>query len=927
MTGLPLVSQSAPHAQSTLTTPPPHGPKQLLWRAPQRLSNNPLLVDERQSPQVPPISLEKALQRPIFNVPEGGPQLVSLIDERQGRRIDFPTTLPSYYSWIQEMMQQPVATVEMTLLTPAPQQAEIFRETVASLADERPTGGRLLAALTLSDQQMMRPISRYAPPPRGMQRPGPSVFHDGIPTIEMVPMDAPAEGPPHALGESMQNMGIRPMDEQALSDIPVVELAQLEDPATLMEPPPQRSMALPHARAARDTEQDDIDPMPALPLGMGIPLQPMMPARGKQPEPPAQRPNPGLLQQTPPQPFRPASPSGQALPMLPSPTGSMPPVDRHDTTPAIQLQSARGATPAQPGAGQSHAQDAPLDRPPRRRSLENKLEMSASIAPATGLTPPEGRAPTHADWLNEALANMPAPPLPLGLGDGPYAEMIQQARASGQVIAAGQIESNDHAKLVLIWPEPIQFEKQVTGKEALLRFNAPFNPKDLDKALAELTGWLGDVRYGYDTLLVRASMAGTNFDVVVDGQSMIIGISRPPPEPERDERRAQTESRLRYLQTKAMREEGALYSAKARMSGLLSEDLTNTEFLAEQGNLEQDLGRWRHAVALYDRGLEQAPGEFNIIYAKANQIYTHGDWADVGQTYKNTSTSNERQVSSYSRYHHTFRHHWDMTLQAKHGSVSIDNLLRSDGTTAIRAEESWWQEALSMGYDYDHGDRAELELQHANKGGLGVTATQIWITPFSSRTTLQASYRAMYEGLALSLADGGHRSKLELSRLDFWPNSWRSIVTGSVNRYGFETDENAVESIILSGSLRYDLLQRPNQEISYTVEKEYVDEKSKAQRQDAGGNLFYLFPIDDRETHSLNFGWYEPLTDYLRYDASVGYSYDRLTKAKGPAWQIGLVYEPLADLETGLRLQGSVSSSNGVAGRTESFSWYLRFRF
>ncbi|MEG3639887.1 tetratricopeptide repeat protein [Magnetococcus sp. PR-3] len=926
MTGLPLVSQSAPHALSeVIPHKRPNGPKQLSWNSPIKQHNSPLFVDERRSDiiQLPDDSLDHVLSKPTFNIPEGGLQIIALVDERPGLRTDFPTAIPSYYSWIQEMLQQPVQTVEMYTVDEAGH-LSLPQAQPDSLADERPVGGQLVASLSTRSATSSRTMSRFTPPPRGMQRPTPQPLNADIPVIEMLPMDEPiiemvpmaeaTDNRPEAYLYPRQQRSEQTKfsEPQSIQVVEMVQLAQVQDTPSITLPSPEPAPLFNSPRTANTRPLPPIklpeEEPPLTPMSLGIPLQPMMPARrGGPPVEPTKR----------------SVPTRPEAPQTSSPTEPPSDVQRSQARENISLMSHDEPLP---GQASTTVQDAPMGMPPRRREdLNGSLASnSASLQPAKSLTTSVPTSGNNA-WLDDAIGAMPPPPVPASDQAGPYGALISEAQTTGQVVSSGNIESEDRAKLVLVWPEPINFEKKIKGRETLLRFNTHFNPKELDKSIADLKGWLSDVRYGYDTLLVRATMAGTGFNVVADGRSLIISMTRPPPEPERDERRAQTESRLRYLQTKAMREDKALYSAKARMTGLLSEDMQNIEFLAEQGNLEQDLGRWRRAVALYDRGLEQAPGEFNIVYAKANQIYTHTNWADVGQTFKNSTNNNERQVSSTARYHHTFRHHWDATLKVEHGSIAISNLVRGDGSTTTRAEEDWWSEGVTLGYDYDNGDRAELGLHHTDKGVTGASAKHIWTTPFSSRTTLEATYREMYTGLAVAVADGGHRSKLELSRLDFWPNSWRSILTAGVNHYGINEDENAAESVTLSASFRYDLLQRPNQEVSYTVEKEMVD--NLAERYTAGGAPYFLLPLEDRETHSINFGWFEQITDYLRYDAAVGYSYDRLTKAKGPAWQLGLTYEPLADLETGIRAQGAVSSTQGTVGRTETINWFLRIRF
>nr|CRH06949.1 conserved protein of unknown function [Candidatus Magnetococcus massalia] len=916
MIGLPLTSQSTNRsALSSMDAPQPRAPLPLSWShdpayPAAAILGQDLSHDESTHFQTIQLTAVELTASPLTPVTRGT-QVASLGKVSQRILVDMQrhSDALSSPSWVQEMLHQPVALVELAPLSQSVAAQEplvhvpidgfqlnpelLAKATPAPLTVARQgTLLRMEANLRL-DEETVSDI----PYSRGMPRPGPRPKTSDIPIIEMSPLGAAPHVPEaQATEKQLPEISWRPSD----SSIQVVQMTEI------IQRPDTPEMTLPiHGDESAITAPAPLDQPPRhRPTLLSQHAdQPSMPDSAIQEEPislPGRR-------------MQPSFSARRAL--MERQVGEKQP----ERTPEAVVEEQRKAPPPRRGGR-------PVAGSKQRADVTEPVKpaQTAKIAPPE-VEPSAKKTEDQldTDWLDRAIEAVPDTGEDAGIKAALPADPAEQARLSQMVIPVVDIPDPDHASLTLFWPEPVKYRKKVKGREAVFKFNAHFNPKGLDKAVQKLQGWLGDVRYGYDTLLVSAAMAGTDFEVTADGQKMVIGLQRPPPEAEGGAERKVTESRLRFLSTKAMRAEKTLHTAKSRMTGLLGESPENTEFLGEQGNLEQEMFRWRRAIALYDRGLIQAPGEKNLIFAKAGIHYGFGDWLRIDQSFKNTNTNDENQELSSATYHYTYRHHWDATLKLSHGNITINNLTRVDGSIDASAEEEWWSQGLTIGYDHDDGDRTEVAALNAGHG-MGFSARHLIRLPDESETEISATFREAYDGLAITLADDGYRSRLRVSHLNHWPDRFRTVLSGSVNQFGIDGDEDAVISAMVSASLRYDLLGRANQELSYTWEREEVFHSAYRSN---NGVRYQLLPYEDRDNHNINFGWFDQLTDYLRYEAAVGYSYDTITKAKGPAFFAGLVYEPLHDFQAGMRLSSTTSATGAADSRTEQLQAYIRFLF
>ncbi|MBF0436381.1 MAG: hypothetical protein HQL77_13530 [Magnetococcales bacterium] len=507
----------------------------------------------------------------------------------------------------------------------------------------------------------------------------------------------------------------------------------------------------------------------------------------------------------------------------------------------------------------------------------------------------------------------------------PSAENVNSPTATQEknaVLVQVHPEGNE-AQLTLTWQDSVQFSMRHMGRELLMVFDKEFIPAGLDAAIQGLGAYLEDVRYGYDSLLLTGRQEDTSFRVSQSGAVVTIAMTMPPQSGEGLQQRKVEEDRLRFLKAKTMVSRRSLYGARARMKGLAEESPKNVEFLAELGTVEDRVGRWREAVALYDQGLSHASGEPNIIFAKALLHQQHGANLQLSGFDKWSSKDHERQDGQDVEVNLVGSRAMNLDIKLRRIDLAVDNVTDARGTTGNRDVE-WMAGSAEMAWSWPDADTTRLGIL-AGQDTLGVTASHEWFQP-ASKVRVVGDWRRPYAGTTNGMVDQGWRDRLELQREDtWWGDRWHTVAGGAVNRYGNEIDTGAAQSITMTGSVRYTLLSRINMELSYVLDKEKPWHQEHRINDD--GILYTLFPITPKENHLLSVAGFDLWSDYWAYNWLVGYAYDRLADQYGPMLSFSLSYEPMADIKSALSLQSGTSRQAGVWVTTNQLDYSLKILF
>ena len=186
---------------------------------------------------------------------------------------------------------------------------------------------------------------------------------------------------------------------------------------------------------------------------------------------------------------------------------------------------------------------------------------------------------------------------------------LQLAQTPPSVGELGRVRieaDSNHAAIVLEWTEPVEITTHRSGPEWVLRSSRPL-PGGLDAAWPRLSGWVSDLHYGYDSLLL-VRLPDTELRHGTTATSVTISLThRPPSPPEKrpDEEAAREDRGAKLRLDRQVAElraaKGDAVGARGELRGLVARHPDEIQTIVDLSELEARLGRWGKAIALYDR--------------------------------------------------------------------------------------------------------------------------------------------------------------------------------------------------------------------------------------------------------------------------------------------------------------------------------------
>lgn len=534
----------------------------------------------------------------------------------------------------------------------------------------------------------------------------------------------------------------------------------------------------------------------------------------------------------------------------------------------------------------------------------------------------------------------------------PFAASAQPAPLSARVEAVREEKS---ASLTLSWPGRVRPDQRQSGRELVLSFSRPLGAAPLEGVPERLQGWVENVLYGYDSvLLVLAPGVAATVIPRPDGVHVTFspeaGAPRRNAEAEAAERAAQR--RIDYFKAVTLMDAGEVREARAMLVDLLLADPRDAQSTALMAQAEERLGRWHEAVRLYDRGLELTPNEPSLVVGKARLLHEKGDRAQLDFDMFRVKRADVQRVTRLSGTHN-LPNDLMFSYVLENRRVDVDRVQRKDGggppvpvTTDPLATDTpdlvaptTTPPAPDGGVAPFHGTRQKLELAVSRDWP---EMQQSRLSLFAAQRTLGVGYAHSWRdersetraGLAWSeptyaflegVAGGGRRDRLFFQHETRPADRWVVTLGAAYNRYGLAGATDLARSVTVEGAIRYILNQDgPLASVAYLLDAEYVGHRED--RLNNQGVLFNPLPAASREVHIAQFSIEDYLADYVRYSMQFGYAYDRRGQS-GPQGAFSLGWEPVDDLEIGLRASHARSTTRGTASTVDSAGGYLLWRY
>ena len=470
------------------------------------------------------------------------------------------------------------------------------------------------------------------------------------------------------------------------------------------------------------------------------------------------------------------------------------------------------------------------------------------------------------------------------------------------------------------------------SREVLVSFPHQIPNFDGQALQDQAVGLLEGVSIGYDTLLLRLTpgVAVTRVDEKNTLHLVLqpnLGTARTeilPAQPttEADKEGAQ---RLRLLGAQIMAQSGQVSEARQQFGELILAMPGTPEPMSGLAGLEQGTGRWRQALALYDRALQLDPGNPSVEDAISEIQRNHGSRLRADFEYRRTDGGEGTGISiaaieglSGQQY---FGDGWQLGYSANLAWVDASQVQQPSG--AVESVVGLRQ-------------RSEISVQHDGLDGI-VVAGSAYLTgeipgagirgelPDDSGTTfLRADYRRPDWDFFQSLVDNGTRDRVAVGRRQQLTSDLTARLDFGANRYSLQGAANLATTFTVNADLRLgDLAGIHGLSMAYVLDAEYVNKMAVGVG--ANGQSFNKIDISDREVHAAVLayaGTWGSGTDGrpASYELSAGYGVDRYGKS-GPIVAAVLTY-PIGNFDLGLRA-AYVNNIGRTPGSTAIFAGSL----
>lgn len=474
------------------------------------------------------------------------------------------------------------------------------------------------------------------------------------------------------------------------------------------------------------------------------------------------------------------------------------------------------------------------------------------------------------------------------------------------------------------------------GREVLVSFPHPLPDFNAQALQDQAVGLLEGVNVGFDTLLLRLTpgVAVTRTDeagnlrLVVQPASGAAGGEPQPGQPvtEADKEGAQ---RLRLLGAQLQAQSGQISEARGQFGDLILAMPGNPEPMSGLAGIEQGSGRWRQALALYQRAQQLDPDNLAVADAISGIERTHGGRLRTDLEYRRTDGGEGTGLST-------------AVIEGLSGQQPVGDgwLLGFSSNLAQVNAAQVQQPSGQVESMIGMRQRSEFSVQHDGLDGT-VAAASAYLTGAipgagirgelpddSGSTFLRADYHRPNWDFFQSLVNNGTRDRIAVGRRQQIVHDLTARLDLGINRYSLQGAPNLATTLTVTGEVRLSNLGGVNGfSMAYVLDGEYVNKIAVGTN--ASGETFNPLPINDREVHAgvLAYAgtWGSGTTGHaLSYELSAGYGVDRYGKA-GPILAAVLTY-PVGDFELGLRA-GYVNNIGRSPGSTTVFAGSLSWFF
>jgi tetratricopeptide (TPR) repeat protein len=485
-------------------------------------------------------------------------------------------------------------------------------------------------------------------------------------------------------------------------------------------------------------------------------------------------------------------------------------------------------------------------------------------------------------------------------------------------------------ELVLSWPEAISVVEFIENDIVVLNFSKPLDEKNLSHLSKSLPDWLSESSVSYDTLALKLSSPEVMATVKKSHNSVSIVFKEAYKQILED---LEDEIPLKEGGTPTIRESRfrgevlkdaeKLIPSRIKFKEVIEETPDNSGALRYLAQVEEQLGRWRQGINLYNRVLKLDESS-DDAKAKANLLQEYGPQIKLNDRYQHVVGQDRQLISNiYARY--PFQSGFDIQAAFENRWVKSPNILRSNGILDSKVNFLKNRGQVLIGYDHESRFRTETGA-YLGPGSLGVQFSEAYHWN-KNKTTLEACFNKPSWDFVQGIIDRGRLHQVGLRHQYRFHERFIAEANTSYNWYALKKYPVVGETGRYGGYLDYTFRGgKPTVGLYYGLDGEYRFKRKQAL--DAFQQPFNLLPIvRKREVHSVLSKLTGNLPGYFHYELEGGYSKDRFG---GKGWLIrgNLFYEPMPNVQVILSAGREPSlARGGSASQVKTIGGFLKLNF
>lgn len=463
----------------------------------------------------------------------------------------------------------------------------------------------------------------------------------------------------------------------------------------------------------------------------------------------------------------------------------------------------------------------------------------------------------------------------------------------------------------LTWPEPVQAQIHTERTETLLTFSRPLGQPDFSDVAQQLSTFLRDVRFGYDTvLLVLTPGTRAEFDLETQGVTVHFAQAPSPTPPIAAPAPESRDWRLDYLHAIALLESGDAAAAQIQLRRLARAHPREPEILAGLARATEQVGDWSGALPLYSAAADLGPSDPAAANARDRLWLAKGDQVRTEFGRGRTDGAEEQgilRISGRAMVTPNTR----ALAGIEYRALDAPAVRRRDGTV-VPAELN--RTRAEVGIEHHINARSNQISALLGPDSLGLRA-RIDTGAVKRNGWIEASINEPHWDYVEGLAEGATRDRVAAGLTGAIDTVWQAGVTASLHRYAMDGAGEVADSIGLGGTVSYALHQNAaTLHAVYRLDAEYFSDVSQ---RTAAAQSFAPLPVSDREVHAFGFDLGRADRQPLTYTLGAGYSIDR-KGPDAPYFALHVGYSPMPQLLVGLR----ASYSLAVDDRNDAMTYF-----